>query len=319
MSILDFIAFFFYAILFYFIFSLQRKKIQNPTLRKHHRNAFWLKVIASFAYAIFVQYISRGDTTTLYFPEGYNLYKKVLEDPSNLSYLFGSGTDIDASMLANPNQYGYFKDESNFMVIRLTGLFCLLCFGKYMVVNLIFGMIAFSGIWKLYMFFTNQFPELHKQFAIGILYLPTFTFWSAGILKDPISIACLGWLTYSLYELVIMKKGLISNVLVILLSIYLFSIIKIYILVAYLPAFILFLLLKNAMLIKNVLGKVLLVGGFLVGSIVGFSVISSTMQSAVVEYAGDDIGEGIVTYQQNYNRQNERADGAYFSLGVEFD
>lgn len=319
MSILDFIAFFIYTFIFSFIFSLSRKKIRSASLRRHHRNAFWLKVISSFAFAIFVLYISKGDTTTLYYPEGYNLYKKVLTDSGNLPLLFGSGTDVDSNLLANPNQYGYFRDDSNFMVIRLTAIFCFLTFGKYMVVNLIFAMIAFSGIWKLFRFFVTQYPELEKQFAIAILYLPTFTFWSSGIMKDPISISCLGWFTYAIYELAVLKKGLIKNVLIILLTVYVFSIIKIYILVAYLPALVIFLLLVNAQLVKNTLGRVILVGGFLIGSIIGFSFISTSMQSAVVDYAGEDITEGIIVYQKNYSRQQEKMEGSYFSLGVEFD
>lgn len=319
MSILDFIAFFIYTLIFYFVFSISRKKIRSASLRRHHRNAFWLKVISSFTFAIFVLYISKGDTTTLYYPEGYNLYKKVLTDADNFHLLFGSGTDVDSNLLANPYQYGYFRDESNFMIIRLTAIFCFLTFGKYMVVNLIFAMIAFSGIWQLFKFFVTQYPELEKQFAIAILYLPTFTFWSSGIMKDPISIACLGWFTYSIYELTVLKKGLIKNILIILLTVYVFSVIKIYILVAYLPALVIFLLLLNAQLVKNTLGKIVLVGGFLVASIVGFSFISTSMQDAVVDYAGEDITEGIIGYQKNYTRQQERLEGSYFSLGVEFD
>lgn len=319
MSILDFIAFFVYTIIFSFIFSLYRKKIKSPSLRRHHRNAFWLKVSASFLYALFVLYISRGDTTTLYYPEGYNLYKKVLTDDTNLPLLFGAGTDIDASMLANPNQYGYFYDDSNFMVIRLTALFSFFTFGKYMVINLVFAMIAFSGIWKLYSFFVSQYPELEKQFAIAVLYLPTFTFWSSGILKDPLSIASLGWFTYAIYEIAVLKKGLIKNSIAVLISVYIFSVVKIYILVAYIPAFFIYLLLINAQFIKSTIGKILLVGGFLIGSIVGFSLISSSMQSAVVEYTGEDITDGITQYQKNYNSQKEKAEGSYFSLGVEFD
>ncbi|RYY69658.1 MAG: hypothetical protein EOO13_08845 [Chitinophagaceae bacterium] len=247
------------------------------------------------------------------------MYKKILADPNNLQFLFGPGSEIDANILAKPNQYGYFRDESNFMIIRLTTIFCFFSFGKYMVINLFFALIAFSGIWKLYRFFVEQFPELERQFAIAILYLPTFTFWSSGILKDPVSIASLGWLTYAVYELVILKKGLIKNLLIILASVYLFSIVKIYILVAYLPAFVIFLLLKNAQLIKTTIGKIILVGGFLIGSVAGFSLISSSMQGAVVEYAGEDLTEGIVGYQKNYNNQKEKAEGSYFSLGVEFD
>jgi hypothetical protein len=180
-------------------------------------------------------------------------------------------------------------------------------------------MIAFTGVWKLYLFFYEQYPQLHRQFAIAILYLPTFVFWSSGILKDPLSISALGWFTYALYDLVYHKRGLIKNGFILLITIYIFSVIKIYILVAYLPAFIVFLLLKNAMLVKNKLGKSILVGLFVTGSIFGFIGLSNSMKDAVVEYTGDDITEGISTYQKNYTHQSENREGAYFSLGVEFD
>src|SRR5665647_2084767 len=87
MNFLDFIAFLVYTMIFSFIFSISRKKIKNEKLRAYHRNAFWIKVFASFCYSIFVLYISLGDTTTLYFPEGHNLYQLILNDPSKYHLL----------------------------------------------------------------------------------------------------------------------------------------------------------------------------------------------------------------------------------------
>ncbi|MEO6135440.1 MAG: hypothetical protein ABIP35_09820 [Ginsengibacter sp.] len=319
MDFLDFIAFFLYTIIFSFIFSVLRKKIKDEKLRVYHRNAFWLKVLASFSYSLFVLYISAGDTTTLFYPEGHNLYMLILKDPSKIDLLFGPGSDVTANLLANPNQIGYFKEASNFMVLRITAILCFFSFGKYMVVNLMFSMIAFTGIWKLYLFFCEQYPELYKQFAVAILFLPTFTFWSSGILKDPLAISALGWFTYSLYQVAYKKRNLIKNLLIIALTVYLFSVVKVYILVAYLPAFIVFLLLKNAMILKNNFTKVLLVIVFIVGSIVGFVALSGTMQGAVEEYSGNDLTEGISTYQDNYEKQRNKNEGSYFSLGVEFD
>src|SRR5690606_15571897 len=78
-------------------------------------------------------------------------------------------------------------------------------------------------------------------------------------------------------------------------------------------------LLKNAMLLKNVIARFALIVAFIVGSVIGFVAISSTMQEAVVEYTGEDITEGIGSYQNNYETQKQKADGSYFSLGVEFD
>ena len=319
MTLFDFIAFFFYTLVFAFLFSLSRKKIESEKLKAYHRNAFWVKVFASFCYSMFVLYISPGDTTTLYFPEGYNLYKLVLHDPSNLHLLFEPGKNINANILAHPRQIGYFTDPGNFMVIRVTAFLCFLTFGKYLVINLVFAMIAFSGIWRLYRFFYEQFPQLHKQFAIAILFLPTFTFWSSGILKEPLVISALGWLTYSLYKLAYEKKKLIKNTLRVSLAIYIFSAIKIYILLAYLPAFVVFLLLKNAMLVKSAFFKVLLAVIFFGASIFIFIREGDNMIESLGKFGSQDLTENISMRQENFQDQGKKSDGSFFTLNVAFD
>lgn len=319
MSFLDFLLFFIYCFIFSFIFSLQRKKIKDAKVRVYHKMAFWYKVFFCFCYSLFVLYISLGDSTTLFYPEGRYWYKAILDDPSNLEHLFSSGSLLDKSEIGNPYSIGYYSDESNFIIIKLTAFFGLFAFGQYMAINLFFALIAFSGLWKLYEFFLAQYPKLHKQFAIAILFLPTLTFWSSGILKDSMAIAALGWFTFSVYQLFYHKKKIIKNSIIIFLCLYIFSIVKIYILVAYLPAFVIFLLLKNAMLLKNTFARFALILAFIAGSILGFVAISSTMQEAVVGYAGNDITEGVGSYQEKYDAQKQKADGSYFSLGVEFD
>src|SRR5665647_1745560 len=319
MNFLDFIAFLVYTMIFSFIFSISRKKIKNEKLRAYHRNAFWIKVFASFCYSIFVLYISLGDTTTLYFPEGHNLYQLILNDPSKFHLLFGSGKDIDANMLSNPNEIGYFSDAGNFMVIRVTAILCFITFGKYMALNLFFSMIAFTGVWKLYRFFCDKYPQLYKKFAIAILFLPTFTFWSSGILKEPLVISSLGWLTYSLYQMAYQKRNIIKNSFRVFVTVYIFSSIKIYILVAYLPAFIIFLLLKNTMLIKNKLGKILLVAIFITGSVFIFTKVSNKVEDSLGEFTGGDLTETISIRQENFSKQSEKSEGSFFSLGVAFD
>ena len=70
MNLLDFIFFFIYVIIFYIIFYFRRKKYSDPVLRKYHRQSFWLKVCGTFFFSMFVIYLSPGDTTGLYYPEG---------------------------------------------------------------------------------------------------------------------------------------------------------------------------------------------------------------------------------------------------------
>ncbi|MEO7121203.1 MAG: hypothetical protein ABIY62_08900, partial [Ginsengibacter sp.] len=120
-------------------------------------------------------------------------------------------------------------------------------------------------------------------------------------------------------QLAYKKRNVIKNTIRIFISIYIFSVVKVYIIISYLPAFIIFLLLKNAMLVKNKLGKILLVMIFISGSIFAFVQFSDTMIGSLGKYAGDNLAEGISARQENFNTQSKEAEGSFFSLGVTFD
>src|SRR5687768_9063466 len=198
MGFLDFLLFPVYVLVFYLFFAARRKKMKDPILRLYHKYGFWAKVLASFAITIFNYYISIGDSTTLYYTEGGNLYKLILKDSYHLRWLFMEGSEYSKDLIANPWNTGYFKSEANFFIVRLVAIFSFLSFGRYMIINLFFSMFAFTGIWKLFRFFYDIYPHLHKKIAIAILFLPTLLFWSSGALKDPICMGMLGWMTYSI-------------------------------------------------------------------------------------------------------------------------
>jgi len=317
MTFLDFIMFFIYVIIFYILFAFIRKRYPAE-IRAHHRNTFWIKVISSLAYSLFVLYISKGDTTALYFPEGYNIYQLILRDNSNIELLFMKAKDFDQSLLADTYNLGYFNEESNFLVTRITAVLCFITFGKFLAINLIFSMLSFSGVWKLYQFFYEQYPGLKKQLAIAVLYLPTFVFWSSGILKDPLCTGALGWMTYSLYKVFYSKEGIVKYVLIAMFSAWLIYVLKVYILVSYLPAFGLFLALKNLEFVRNKFAKVAIVLVFIFVSVIGFLSVTSSMEKALGNFASQGLTKSITNYQINYARQDMNS-GSNFSLGVEFD
>jgi hypothetical protein len=318
MNFLDYIVFLIYVFIFYLIFAWRRKKISDPRLKRYHKFGFWVKVFSCFAYCMFILK-AEGDTTALYHPEGYNIYKLILKDPSNINLLFISAKEYDEALLANILNLGYFREESNFLVTRIVALLSFFTFGKFLAINLFFSMISFTGVWRLYRFFYEQYPDLHKQFAIGILYLPSFVFWSSGILKDPLCTGALGWITYSLYTIFYTrKKKKLLYAAIALFFAYLLSVLKIYILVSYLPFFVLFMILKNVSLIKNNFSKVTVVLVFLMGSIFGFIRITNTMQEALGDYASKGVKQTIKSYQESYENQGSYAT-SNFSLGVEFD
>lgn len=318
MGFLDFILFPVYVALFYFLFKSRRKNYDDPVLQYYHKQGFWIKVLAVLPFTLFNSILSPGDSFVLFYTEGAHIAQLILKDPmQHLHWLYSAAADFDQTLLKNPKNLGYLKIDNNYMVVRLTALFSIFAFKKYLVLNLFFSMISFSGVWRLYRFFYEQYPHLHKQFAIAILYLPSFVFWSSGILKDPICTGAIGWITYGLYEIFYKKKNLLFNLVMISIFGYLLFVIKVYILISYVPFFCLYLILKNVTLIKSRLLRLTLVLGLIMLAVTMFTTVMKEIAGTLVGYGSDDITKNITAFQKAYAEQEDATSN--FSLGVEYD
>jgi len=319
MALTDFILFPVYVLLFHLFFSRQRKKIEDPLLKKYHQQGFWIKVIGTIAFTVFHGLISPGnDSVDLYYTEGINIARMIKADFSNIRMLFIAGKDFDQTLLANPFNGGYFRGESNYFVTRLVAIFSFVSFNNYAVINLMFSMVSFSGIWKLYKFFYEHYPELHKKLAIAILYLPTFVFWSSGILKDPLCTGLLGWMTYAIYNVLHKKERIVKNTVIAFVSAYVLGIVKSYILVSYLPFFILYFILSNFNRIKRTFFKVVTFIALISLGAIGFFAVSEKLQQELGGLALDKLAESVKMQQTNFIMMADLAESS-FSLGVDFD
>ncbi len=318
MGILDIILFSLYVYIFYLVFAFRRRKIKDPLLKKYQKNGFWIKIICTVAITIFNVYLSPGDSTSLYYPEGLNIFRLILKDPENIRWLFLPGDDFDRNLVADAGNTGYFRSEANFFIIKLVAIFSFVSFGSYIVIQLFFSLIAFTGIWKLFKLFYEIYPHLNKKLAIAILYLPTLAFWSSGVLKDPICMGMLGWMTYALYAAYHKNIALVRNTVIALIAALILSIVKPYILFAYVPFFILYLILKKIHIISNPLVKlvtILFIGAISVG---GFILVSERLQEEMGNFALEKLTESIQSQQKNFINMADRAESS-FSLGVEYD
>jgi len=320
MNYVDFLLTPIYIFILYLFFRAKRKKYTDPSLQKYHKQGFWIKISASILFVLYYSYLTRGDSTSLYQYEGNNLYHLILHNSDNFKYIFQSGKDFDPSLVKDRFNIGYFRDESNYMVIRLDAVFSFFCFGSYAVINLFFACLAFSGLWKLYLFFYEQYPKLHKQFAISILYFPTLAFWSAGLLKDSLCIAALGWLTYSLYGLLYKRKSFLKNTILVIISAYFLSVLKIYILLAYVPFFVLFIILKNTQNIRFKFVRFILAPAIIGISVYSFTTIFAAYNEELGAYSVEEVTSSITHLNEVLEARNGREDAASnFNLGAEFD
>ncbi len=316
----DLILFPLFLIIFSLIFRAIRNTYDDPLLRKYHRQGFWIKMVGCVAFFTYSVYLSPGDSISLYQKEGNNIYHLILNNFSHVNWLFQDGKSFDESYLKDVHNSGYFKSETNYVVTKLVAILSFITAGRYAATSLIFACIAFSGVWKLFLFFYEQYPHLHKKFAIAILYFPTFVFWSSGILKDTLCIAALGWITYALYEMMYRKKGFIKNSVILFVFGYLLCILKVYILISYIPFFVLYIILKNMQIIKNKILRYLLAPALIIGCLFGFTRVLSSFDDELGAYAVKDVTKSIQHLNGAFTAMNgnETAE-SNFELGAEFD
>lgn len=317
MGLTDLILFPLYVLFFSLVFSARRKRISDPVLKKYHLHGFWIKVCSSIAFIIF-SILFKGDSLSLYYPEGVNIAQLILKDFSNIPMLFMPGKAFDENLLADSFNRGYFSSESNYFIARLVAVLSFITFGSYSCISLIFSMISFSGVWRLYNFFYEQYPQLHKKLAIAIIYLPTFIFWSSGILKDPLCTGMMGWLTYALYNLFIKKQGFVKNSLIAVIAATVLGTIKLYILFAYLPFLMLFIILHQIKNLKNVLAKAVLLIGILAVGISAVYLFTDKLKEQMGDLAIDKLSESVKHTQSNFINISDLAESS-FSLGVDYD
>ena len=318
MGFLDIILFPVYALFFHFIFTQYRKTFTDPILIRYHIIGFWVKVLGALAFTIFNFYLSKGDSYLLYHTEGTNIKDLILKDAQYLKFLYEPGENFDQSLLKNDLNRGYFREENNYMVARLTAIISFFTFNRYLLNNLFFSMLAFTGTWQLFKFFYTLYPHLYKQIAIAILFLPNFVFWSSGVLKDSICIGAMGWITYGLYEVMVAKKRLLKNIIILFIAGYLLAILKLYILISYVPIFFLFIVLKNISFVQSRLLRILLVPVLLFLTALGFIAITNKMAEELDKFAITQLANNMTKTQNAYSVVLEGNDSK-FSLGVTFD
>ena len=131
-------------------------------------------------------------------------------------------------------------------MIRVIAVLGLFTFHTYSAIAVLFAVLSFSGVWALFRTFYKMFPPLHRKLAVAILFLPSVVFWGSGILKDSITLGALGWATWAIVRIFFERKGVPVATVILLLALYTIYAVKIYIVLCFLPAALLWIFLANA-------------------------------------------------------------------------
>ncbi len=200
--------------------------------------AFTLKIFGAILLGVIYQFYYKGGDTLNYWAQ-----TDVINSSFSDSFITwfrlitGSADRYDVDAYKYTIQFYWYGTSSPEYLISIIGaLIGLFTMTTYLPTAVIFAAISFIGVWKMYVVFTKLYPRLTKQMAFAVLFIPSVIFWGSGFMKDTITLSCIGWVTHFFYRIFFENKKIFINAVFALLFLYIIYIIKSYILMAFLPA-----------------------------------------------------------------------------------
>jgi hypothetical protein len=308
-----------YLIFIYFISGyVQHKNIKINPVYKWYTKGLMVKLFGAVSVCLIYQFYYTGGDTTNYYEtsvaianllfKDYRMFLDVMGGDNaleNWSY-FDSGTGYPV----------YWRDGTALFVARLFVPLCFLSCKSFIVMAMLLAWICYSGIWRLFILFCRHFPDLEKQFAISILFIPSVVFWGSGLLKDTVTLSAVGWYTYHFYFFFIKKKYKISSLLFVFIASFILIGIKPYIFFALLPGSLIWLSNERLVKVQSKILKFVAAPFFIAFGISVSLLVLFQMNDFLGQYAIDNVLDRAVIV--NLDQKQEYYGGNSFDIG-EFD
>lgn len=265
-----------YIGVFYIIIGNIYRKNKQENIYKYFVQGFTVKVIGAIGVCLIYGLYYKGGDTTWYHYSAKCILNLIFVKPIQALDVIFNGYSLDA--------YTYFTDETGapiyvedyhtFFLVRLITPIVFIGAGSFVCSAVLLALITYSGMWKMYRVFVAEFPNLKKELAIAILFIPSVFFWGSGLLKDNVTISSVGWYVYSFYYFLIKRKTKFSLFFSLIVSSFLLIAIKPYIFFALLPGSIAWLTVAYAHNIGSKLLRSILIPFFIgIGAVGGFFIL----------------------------------------------
>lgn len=317
---LDILLFPFCFLVLFFIIRAKARKCPEKRLKKLYFRAFYFKVICVLFFTLITAFYFKGGDTSLYYYGIQDLRAAIADDPAYFWTALSTDKLSQDSPLfpyfyydSNPYDitYNYMISAHNFFVPKL-GLIPSYLFGNsYLCINMCFGFFALGGAIRLFKAFYYFYPHLFRELAVACLFLPGVAFWSASLLKDPITFGCIGFILYAIVQIVFKKTNYAASVFWIVVCGYLLFNIKIYILLVLALSLLVWYFAEFNKLIKDrSLRYVFTVMTFAGSAVLGYFLLNYlTSFEAAKEYQLDKLLTSAEGQRQGYELINQNLQG----------
>lgn len=256
-------------------------------MRQYYLPGLYIKLGGAVFIALIYQYYYNGGGDTFrYFEYGRIVNSSLFDSFSTwLKLIARVSPDDDPFIYKYSSSIEFYSDAPSYMVVRISALLGLITFNSYLPTALLFAFIAYSGIWAMYETFCSAFQRRYKELAIAFLFIPSVAVWGSSIFKDTVCMFGLGWMTYTSFRIFVNKDWGIKNLILLSLSFLLVGLVKVYILLAFLPSLMLWLLLTYSHRLRSTVLRIIIGTGVLAIVFVSFFFFANKFSESLNRYS----------------------------------
>lgn len=302
MSILDLILAPIYLFLIFLMATHEvNKNIETKPYYKYYMSGLFFKLLGGLGVCVIYTFYYGGGDTVNYYHSDLAMLNLMVKSPSAfISILEGDLSPENYSLFdADTGIPNYYYDKHTFIVIRITSLICLMGFKSYLITTFLLAWFCYSGIWRLFTLFCEEFPALTNQIAVAIFYIPSVVFWGSGLLKDTITLSAICWFSYSFYKAFIKREKFIVNSIYLVIAMYFIVAIKSYILYSLLPGAFLWFAYANLGNINNKMVRYIVAPFLFLGGSVSIFLLLQQLGKEMGKFSVDEILQRAVITQQD--------------------
>ncbi|MEO0334114.1 MAG: hypothetical protein AAF223_20980, partial [Bacteroidota bacterium] len=261
-----------------------RPRFTDPTTYRYFIPALTIKIFGALAVGFIYQFYygggkPSGDTFN-YYQNASVIIEAFSDDPAvGLKLLIANG-EYTSEIFSYATRMYWFRSPTEYFVIRIIAVLGLLTLHSYAAIAVLFAAISFSGVWAMYRTFFKFYPRQHYELAIAILFVPSVVFWGSGVLKDTITLGALGWATWGIVRVFFERKSILLSGCILIFALYTIYSVKIYIVLCFLPAALLWIFLSYSSQISSTPLK-LMIAPFII-------MVSATIGYYAVVKVGED-------------------------------
>ena len=229
---------FLWFVILVLISSSKANKIEDIQIKKYYiRNVLFKFLFGILFSLIYLIYYGGGDTTA-YWDGAITLNKLFFESPVDYFVHLVSEPTAALRVLHFNIDTGYppgwiYREPEAWFICKLSSIISLFTFRSYFAGTLIFAYLTARASWRVFQMIDQLKTHNVRIAAYCILFIPTVSFWCAGINKDTVIYFSLLNILFYTFDFLILRNAIsISKIIYLGISIFLIFHIRSFVLAA---------------------------------------------------------------------------------------